>query len=155
MTNPFPAIGHFFGKVALAVVGFVSKADQEVDTVTPEIQKVLAEGASVADLIPGVGPELASILNAGVQVLGDVKEAVDGTNLVLATAVTQAAALAPSGYSFVLIKEDVKSDIAALATLYKTQWDAATAVVSAVHPPAAPMVPSPASAALTAGASTT
>jgi hypothetical protein len=152
MTNPFPAIGHFFGKIALAVVAFVSKADQEVDTVEPEVAKVLAEGASVATLIPGVGPEVASILNAGIQLLGDAKEAVDGTNEILATAVSQAAALAPSGYSFVLIKADVMADVASLAKLYEAEWAKATALVVAVQPPADPMTPSAASAALTAAA---
>lgn len=148
MANPFSAVTHFFGKVAMALVGFVHKADQAVDAAAPEIEKLLQQGASVAQFIPGVGPEVASLLNAGVQLVGDVKAAIDGTDAVLAQAVQQAAALAPAGYSFVLIKSDVQADLKLLLDTWKTQIAAATTTVEAIHPPASVTVPSPASVAL-------
>ena len=148
MTNVFSSIGHFFGKVALGLVAIVHKTTQAVDASQPVIAQLLTEGASVATVVPGIGPEVASLLNAGVQLLGDAKAAIDGTDAVCALAVTQATALAPSGYSFILIKQDVLADVKTLLSGYEAQIAAATATVASIHPPATPTIQSPASAAI-------
>ena len=148
MGNVFSSITHFFGKVALGLVAILHKTDQAVDASEPEIAKLLTEGASAATLIPGIGPGVASLLNAGVQLLGDVKATIDGTDAVCALAVKQAAALAPSGYSFVLIKQDVQDDVKALFAMYEKEFAFATATVESIHPAAGTTVQSPASAAL-------
>ena len=69
MGNVFSSIKHFFGKVALGLVAIVHKTDQAVDASEPVIAQLLTEGASAATLIPGIGPGVASLLNAGVQLL--------------------------------------------------------------------------------------
>jgi hypothetical protein len=150
MGNVFSTIGHFFGKVALGLVAIVHKTDQGVDASEPVIAQLLTESASAAALIPGIGPGVASLLNAGVQLVGDVKATIDGTDAVCALAVKQAADLAPSGYSFVLIKQDVKDDLATLLATYEKEFAFATATVESIHPAATPTVQSPASAALAA-----
>lgn len=148
MNKVFSSIGHFFGKVGLAIVSIVHKTATAADASIPEIEAVLTEGASIATLIPGIGPEVASLLNAGIQLLGDVKASIDGTDSVLATAKQQMLALAPQGYSVVLIKADVETDIATLLSTYSAAAADATTAVEAVHPPASPTVPSPTSVAL-------
>jgi hypothetical protein len=148
MESAFSSIKHFFGKVALGLVAIVHKTAQAADASEPVIASLLTEGASVASLIPGIGPEVASLLNAGVQLLGDAKAAIDQTDAVCALAVTQAAALAPSGYSFILIKQDVLDDVKTLLSGYEAEITAAKATVATVHPPATPTIQSPASLAL-------
>ena len=94
------------------------------------------EGASVATLIPGVGPEVGALLNAGVTLVGQVKAAADVTAAMEVTAQSQLAALAPAGYSVVLIESDVKADIEELLSNYEAEFAAAKIAVQAAKPAA-------------------
>ena len=132
MANIFQKVGSWIGKEALAALGIVNKADAVVDADAPEVEKLLEEGAGVATLVPGVGPGVATILNAGVELVGAAKATLDGTVAIEPTVQTQIQALAPSGYSIVLIENDLKADLGGLFTLYEQEFAAAkTAVATA------------------------
>jgi hypothetical protein len=141
MANVFTSIGHFFGKVGLGLVALVTKVDAGVDADVPKIEAVIEQGASVATLIPGIGPKVAQILNAGVQLLGDFKATVDGLDAVTEQAVAQLKALAPTGYSIVLIKQDVEADIKLMLSEFETEYEAAKGTVSTLSAPASTTVP--------------
>jgi hypothetical protein len=127
MNKVFGSIGHFIGRTVLAALGIVHKAEQVADADIPEIETLLADGASVATLIPGIGPNVAQILNAGVAVLAAVKATIDNTVEMEATVTAQVAAMAPAGYSFTLIKQDVVDDVKILFAEYEAEFEAAKA----------------------------
>ena len=130
MANVFSTIGNWIGKTVLAAMGILNKADKAVDADAPEIDALLTEGASVATLIPGIGPGVAEVLNCGVTVLGAVKATLDNDVALEATVTEQIEALAPSGYSFVLIKADVLADVQALISNYEAEFAQAKAAVT-------------------------
>ena len=137
----FTGIKHFFGKVGLVLVSIVHKTDKAVDASVPQIDALLEQGASVSSFIPGVGPEVASLLNAGVQLLGDFKATADGLDEVTANAVMQLKALAPTGYSIVLIKKDVEDDIKELLGTFETEFQAAKSTVATLSAPPSTTTP--------------
>ncbi len=121
----FSTITHWIGKTVLAVLGIVHKAEQAGDADIPEIETLLTDGASVAQLIPGIGPNVAQILNAGVSLLAATKATLDNAISLEATVQAQVKALAPAGYSFVLIKQDVVDDVKTLVGMYEAEFAAA------------------------------
>ena len=127
MNKVFGNIAHWIGRTVLATLGIVHKAEQDVDASVPEIETLLEDGAGVATLIPGIGPNVAQILNAGVAVLAAVKATIDNTVEMEATVTAQVAALAPAGYSFTLIKQDVVDDVKTLFAEYEAEFESAKA----------------------------
>lgn len=133
MSNLYNNVVSEVGQYWLAAVHLFNKADQEIDTDVPAVSKLLQAGeVSVANIFPAIGPKAAEVLNAGVELLGSFQSAVDGTVAIEPTVQAQFTALAPSGYSAVLIKTDVLSDVQALLAKYKAELATAkSAVVTA------------------------
>jgi hypothetical protein len=128
--NVFSSVTHWIGKTVLAVLHIVHKAEQAADADIPAIETLLEDGASVATLIPGIGPNVATILNAGVSLLAAAKATLDNGAALEATVQAQIVALAPAGYSFVLIKEDVVDDVKTLVANLEAEFAAAEAAVN-------------------------
>lgn len=138
MANVFEKVKSFFSKAALVVLHALGTADGVVDKDAPEVEELLTEGASIADLIPGVGTGVASLLNAGVALVGAFQKGLDGTVAIVPEVEAQLAAAAPEGYSFVLIETDLKTDVEQLLAQYESEFEAAKSAVTTITGEAAP-----------------
>jgi hypothetical protein len=143
MGNLFAKIKHWGGIVIADVLGGLDKATKVVDADAPTIEKLLTEGASVATLVPGIGPELASALNLGVELTGALNKTLDFTDAdfqqIVATA--QSALPGGSGQTVVLVADaivaDAKAWFAALEAQITASKAAATAITGTNGAPAA------------------
>lgn len=119
----FGNIKHFSGIVwhgFLKALNMTDKGIQQgaklVDEYEPQIAKALQTGESIASIIPGVGPQLARGIDVSIAAAGALKHGADVLAALDTQVHEQLAGLAPSGYSFALIKNDVLADVHLLVT---------------------------------------
>ena len=132
--NFFTKIKHWGGIVLAFVMGGLDKATKVVDADAPTIEKLLNEGATVATLIPGIGPELAAALNVGVELTGALNKTLDFTDEAFQAmvAAAQSALPAGSGVSVVLVAESVVADAKAWFAQLETEITAAKTAATAI-----------------------
>jgi hypothetical protein len=124
----------FAGKYWLALVHGVAQADSEVDKEVPTVEALLKQGqVSVAAIFPSIGPKSATILNASLEALGAFQSAADTTAALAPTVQAQLAGLAPTGFSFVLVKADAIADAKSVYANYKTEYAQAKSAVLSVE----------------------
>lgn len=111
----FSKIKHWSGIVIHALLSGLQSATTEMDKITPEIEKAMQEGATVASFIPGIGPEVAAGLNLGAELTGALDKTLDFTDADFQALVAQAEAALPanSGYGVVLVPAQIKADAVA------------------------------------------
>jgi hypothetical protein len=130
----FATIKHWGGIVLASVLGELDKATKDVDAVAPTIEKMLNEGATVADLIPGVGPEAASFLNLGTELTGALNKTLDFTDVEFQAMVktAQEALPAGSGVSVVLVAESVVAEAKQWFAQFEAEITAAKTAATAI-----------------------
>lgn len=135
--NLFDKIVHWSGIVVHSVLGFFQKAETAVDNLAPKIEEALETGASIAALIPGVGPTAASILNLGVELVGAADKVLHYSDEAFQKMVADAKAQLPadSGYSLVLIPEKLEGDLKTFLTQIKAEMDKAKDAANAITGP--------------------
>jgi hypothetical protein len=139
----FTTIKHWGGIVLAYVMGGLDKATKVVDADAPAIEKLLNEGASVATFVPGIGTQLATALNLGVELTGALNKTLDFTDSEFQAMVAAAQSALPSraGVSVVLVSEavvaDAKAWFAQLEAEITAAKTAATAITGTAGAPAA------------------
>lgn len=130
----FSKIVHWSGIVLAKALGFIHKADTDVEKAAPEIEKALTEGATVADFIPGIGPEIAAGLNLGSELTGALEKTLNFADADFQKLVNQLESTLPanSGMSVVLIPSTLKSDAQEFFAQIKPTLDAVKAQAEAI-----------------------
>lgn len=112
MNNALSTVKHWSGVVIATLLKVLQTGDRELTTYAPDIEKAMHEGATMAVAVPGIGPEVAMGLNLGAELTGALEKVLHYTDESFQQIVAQAQAAVPagSGYSVVLIPEQLKAE---------------------------------------------
>jgi hypothetical protein len=112
MSNIFSKVVHWAGVVITHVLHGFQTAEKRLDVVAPNIEDALTKGASVAQFIPGIGPEVAAGLNLGAELTGALDRVLhDSDEEFQKIVATVKQSLPPnSSFSVLLIPKEVETD---------------------------------------------
>lgn len=126
------------GKTLAATLAVFHKFEAVEEVVEPQLVKYMTEIQSVTSLIPGVGPELGSALNIGIQLLGFADKALHSTDVHFKATVADLQKIAPAGQTVILVSFEVQQQYSAFLSEIKTEYDKVKFAVdpkTVVNPP--------------------
>ena len=119
--DTFNKVVHWGGIVITKTLAFVHIGRVDLDKYAPEIEKALIEGASVAQFIPNVGPEVAAGLNFGAELVGAADKTLNFVDDEFQAIVAAAKLAVPAGYSVIVIPAKLEADGKAFLDSIKPQ----------------------------------